>query len=219
MAIKVQDLPTTTTGSTGDFIIKDKSAGGTGATQKISIASFITAFLQSLFDAKQNVLTSVEGITAYAGGGQANATELTASCNFVDTVASTNDSVKAISATVNTFQYIQNNGANDLQIYPQSGQNFVGESANAPLTISVGGQLTLACATIGVWRYFGASVPDATPTTKGKARLYNSVAGTNTDGAPDQNSVKTALELKADVTMLDEQDLHLVATFRTLTNN
>lgn len=70
-----------------------------------------------------------------------------------------------------------------------------------------------------VWSQFGASVPDATPSTKGKARLYTSVAGTNTDGAPDQNSVKAALDLKADLTMLDEQDLHLVVTFRTLTNN
>ncbi len=56
MAIKVQDLPTTTTGATGDFLIKDKVAGGSGATQKMSIASFISFFFQSLFDAKQDVL-------------------------------------------------------------------------------------------------------------------------------------------------------------------
>lgn len=56
MAVKVQDLPTTTTGSTSDYLIKDKAAGGSGATQKMTIASFITNFLQSLFNAKQDVL-------------------------------------------------------------------------------------------------------------------------------------------------------------------
>lgn len=70
-----------------------------------------------------------------------------------------------------------------------------------------------------VWSQFGASVPDATPTTKGKARLYSDVSNNNTDGAPDQNSVKTALDLKADLTLLDDLDLHLVTTFRILTNN
>jgi len=100
-----------------------------------------------------------------------------------------------------------------------------------------------------VWSQFGASVPDATSSTKGKARLYNSVAGTNTDGAPDQNSVKTALDLKAPLaspaltgnptaptqsagdnstkvattayvdSSLDDLDYHLVASFRVLTNN
>jgi hypothetical protein len=46
-----------------------------------------------------------------------------------------------------------------------------------------------------VWVSFGTGVPDATPTVKGKAKLYASL-GTNTDGAPDQNTVKTALDGK-----------------------
>lgn len=42
-----------------------------------------------------------------------------------------------------------------------------------------------------VWSQLGTSVPDANSTTKGIARLYSSTSlGTNTDGAPDQNSVK-----------------------------
>ena len=36
----------------------------------------------------------VTGITAFAGGGQASATPLTGSYNFIDTVATPNDSVK-----------------------------------------------------------------------------------------------------------------------------
>jgi hypothetical protein len=41
-----------------------------------------------------------------------------------------------------------------------------------------------------------AITPDATPANKGKAKLYTNVDESNTDGAPDQNSVKTALNQK-----------------------
>ncbi len=39
----------------------------------------------------------------------------------------------------------------------------------------------------------GATIADASPTVKGKAKLYSDVTNNNTDGAPDQNSVKVAL--------------------------
>lgn len=42
--IKVKNLPTTTTGTTGDYLIKDDAGGAPGATKKISIADFITAY-------------------------------------------------------------------------------------------------------------------------------------------------------------------------------
>jgi hypothetical protein len=56
--------------------------------------------------------------------------------------------------------------------------------------------ITLGVSNI-VWGQFGSSVPDASASTKGIAKLYNDVSGTNTDGAADQNSVKVALDLKA----------------------
>lgn len=43
----------------------------------------------------------------------------------------------------------------------------------------------------------GGTVPDATPTVKGIAKLYTSL-GSNTDGAVDQNTVNSALNLKSD---------------------
>jgi len=46
-------------------------------------------------------------------------------------------------------------------------------------------------------RALGA-IPDATPTVKGIAKLYTSL-GSNTDGAVDQNTVNTALALKANL--------------------
>lgn len=41
------------------------------------------------------------------------------------------------------------------------------------------------------------TVADATGSTKGVTKLYNNITGTNTDGSPDQNSVKVALDGKA----------------------
>ena len=42
--IKVQSLTTTTVGTSGDFLIKDKAAGGAGGTQKITIDRFIRTY-------------------------------------------------------------------------------------------------------------------------------------------------------------------------------
>jgi hypothetical protein len=45
--IKIKDLPTTTTGSTGDFLLKDDAAGIPGSTKKISVANFLSTYLVS----------------------------------------------------------------------------------------------------------------------------------------------------------------------------
>jgi len=48
----------------------------------------------------------------------------------------------------------------------------------------------------------------ASGTQRGTTKLYNNVVGTNTDGAPDQSSVKTALDLKAN----DNTVVHLAGS-------
>lgn len=68
---------------------------------------------------------TVTGITAYSGGGQANAVELSARYNVVGTVAAADDSVK-LPATPVEGQIIEvvNDGANDLAIFPGSGDDL-----------------------------------------------------------------------------------------------
>lgn len=137
--------------------------GGGGSVNSVSgTANRITSTgganpiinISATFEALLFKITATEGLTAHAGGGQGSALALTTIYNFIDTVATTNDSVKALPAIKNAFQYIQNNGINDLKIYPTSGDNFSGLSANAALIISSGNQLTIVCATTGTWRYF-----------------------------------------------------------------
>lgn len=80
------------------------------------------------------------GITAFATGGQTNATLVTAQFNKVATVASGNDSVKlpAISAVPNTLGSIVNSvpvilrnaGANSMQVFG-SGTDTINDVATA----------------------------------------------------------------------------------------
>lgn len=95
--------------------------------------------------------TSQSSIVAHAGGGQANATQLTALYNRVDTVASNGDSVKVKWAVLNDRQVIQNNGANDLDVYPLPGDKFLGQAINTPYTVSAGNELAIYCYVTGEW--------------------------------------------------------------------
>lgn len=100
-----------------------------------------------------STFTTAKGITAYAGGLQANATQLTAKYNRVDTVATTNDSVKAPAAVPNDECTVINNASNDMHLYPKSGENFYGLGANVPIVIVGGQKIKLICydAETGVW--------------------------------------------------------------------
>jgi len=93
--------------------------------------------------------------------------------------------------------------------------NTAAELHNATISVSTGtsnsnttwtqtaDNITIGSTAIS-WIQLGTSVPDASGTTKGIAKLYPSTSlGTNTDGAPDQNAVKsyvdTGLALKAPI--------------------
>ena len=95
--------------------------------------------------------TSEKGITAFAGGGQVNARILTERMNRIDTCAVANASVvPSVTATKGFQQTIQNKGAEDMDYFPFSGNNFLGQAANAPVTIAPGNQLSVFCYETGV---------------------------------------------------------------------
>jgi hypothetical protein len=62
-------------------------------------------------------VTCTDGITAFAGGGQTSATQLTACHNNVTTVATIADSVKLPLAVAGARVYIRNNAANATQVF------------------------------------------------------------------------------------------------------
>lgn len=100
---------------------------------------------------EDEITGSLTGITAHAGGGQANATNLTAKYNNVTTVASSADSVKVPSALVGKRICIINTGANALSAYGQSG-DYVNGTLNDFVTIGAGGNAAVfECIFDGYW--------------------------------------------------------------------
>jgi hypothetical protein len=79
----------------------------------------------------------VTGITAFAGGGQASATQLvgTNSLQIVATVATAGDSVKLPASITAAYVVVANKGAATLAVFPTTGGTIDGGSANASVSI------------------------------------------------------------------------------------
>jgi len=98
-----------------------------------------------------------KGIVAHAGGLQPLATFLGAIYNFVDTVATTGDSVMVWPAVANAIQVVINRGIQDMYVYPYFGDAFYNSTtssynaANAYILVSAGSSLSLICNATGFW--------------------------------------------------------------------
>jgi hypothetical protein len=85
-----------------------------------------------------NVYKGATGITAFAGGGQASATALTAEVSFVTTVATTADSVKLPTAALGKHMVVYNDGANSVNIFPISGGQIDALGTNNAYALAAG---------------------------------------------------------------------------------
>lgn len=86
-----------------------------------------------------------DGITAYPGGGQTNAVELTTKYNRITTCATALDSVKLPSGVAETERTVINAGAEVLYVYPSTGDTIDGKAANVPIQIGVNGTAQFYC--------------------------------------------------------------------------
>lgn len=91
------------------------------------------------------------GNTAYAGGGQANATQLRNEYERIDTVATAADSVKLRAATKGLRHVVVNTAANAVDIYPQTGDNFLGLADNISVSLSGTQHAEFICFVDGTW--------------------------------------------------------------------
>lgn len=90
-------------------------------------------------------------ITAFAGGGQGSATELLDGYNVVTTVATLADSVKLPTAVAGLKVTLINNGANHLELFPNSADAISPGAANVAIPITVGGVITLLAIDATTW--------------------------------------------------------------------
>jgi hypothetical protein len=120
-----------------------QSSGSVGAVPNLSL------FYES----------STDNITAFAGGGQANATALTSEVNRVNTVATSGDSIKLPPAVVNqgvTQQaglsiMIINHGANPVQVFG-SGTDTINDVASGTGVSQMQSSMVFyICTTAGKW--------------------------------------------------------------------
>lgn len=93
-----------------------------------------------------------DGITAHAGGGQANAVLLTTDINRVTTVASAADSVALPASTPGSEVTVINAaGVNSMNVFPQSGDQINALAANAAFAVAAGKVATFYCTVAGFW--------------------------------------------------------------------
>lgn len=112
--------------------------------------------------ASSAAVTASNGLTAFAGGGQASATALPSKINRVTTVATAADSVKLPAATAGSDVLVINDGANSMNVYPQTGESIDSLAVNAAYaqSILVKG-VRYVCSVAGLWR----ALPFARPRT------------------------------------------------------
>ena len=146
-------------GQPGDTINDVASATGVSQMQNsfvfyvcVSAGKWYTEGLANGFSAGYQTFSSVDSLTALAGGGQNGATPLTAMYNRVTTVASANDSV-LLPASANGMQITVTNAAatNSMNVFPATGDKINALSANAAFAVVAGKTAEFFCATAGQW--------------------------------------------------------------------
>lgn len=114
------------------------------------------------------ITLSVEaGLTAYAGGGQANATDLDPLkiVHEVATVASSGDSVKLPAVVTSRLHVVANHGATDLEVFPQSGHSIGNEATDASVVVTPGKMVLFTPATSTRWGVTESAAAGAGPIT------------------------------------------------------
>ncbi|MFG1399843.1 hypothetical protein [Roseixanthobacter pseudopolyaromaticivorans] len=97
-------------------------------------------------------LSAKTGITAYAGGGQTNATQLTASINHVTVVASAADSVKLPKSAPGAICIVTNgDSADSMQVFGY-GTDTINDVATATGVAQAAGKTAVyVCPVAGKW--------------------------------------------------------------------
>ncbi len=98
-----------------------------------------------------DTVSTQTGITAHAGGGQASATQLTASQCQISTCATIGDSVKLPPSQAGTQITVVNNGAASANVFPATGEQINSGGANVASALAVTTPVIFYCFTAGNW--------------------------------------------------------------------
>lgn len=104
-----------------------------------------------VFGAIVSEYTVANAITAFAGGGQTDAVQLTARFNRITTVTTAADSVKLPAAKAGASCFVFNKGANSANVFPSTGDKVNALSANAAYALAAAKGAMFVCMVDGTW--------------------------------------------------------------------
>lgn len=122
-------------------------------------------------------LDRVNAITAFATGGQTNATALTGSVNRITVCATIGDSVKLPTSAAGLQVTVINSGATGADIFPITGDVINTLAANTAIRIASGTSVTFNCTVAGTWISTATILPYAKFTTTAAASPLTASAG------------------------------------------
>jgi hypothetical protein len=99
----------------------------------------------------RDMMSAETGIAARAGGGQANATALTRTCNRVTTVATAGDSVRLPTARPGAVLMVKNSTATSCNVFPATGDAINALGANNAFALGATTGRMFFCAAAGIW--------------------------------------------------------------------
>lgn len=175
-----------------------------GTTGKIIKNSVVTVSSTGVITG--GLLPSTNAITAFSGGGQGSATQLTAVLNRITTCAADGDSVKLPPALAGEFIYITNTGVGYANVFPATGEVIGTLAANTAVSCPTGSVIRFSCEVAGTWTGGAVSAPAAkfttgtTTTTFAAGQLTGAATTvyTNTQGTPGSIATRSAAQMFTD---------------------
>ena len=101
--------------------------------------------------AMQEFYSASNSITAFAGGGQTSATQLTRAFNRITTCATGGDSVKLPTALSGAQVVVVNRGAASCNVFPKSSEAINALANNTQLAVGIGLVAIFTCILTGKW--------------------------------------------------------------------
>lgn len=95
--------------------------------------------------------SAANGITAFAGGGQASATPITTESVAIGTVTTAGDSVILSATAPGKKHFVANRGANACQIFAQGSDQINGIAGSTGVSLAASKQAMFFCSTSGRW--------------------------------------------------------------------
>ena len=138
-----------------DYVLKGAIKKALGAFKNITASGTLgvtgASTLSTLTLSGLLTASAADGITAFAGGGQASATALTKTVNRVATVATAADSVKLPASAAGLVVLVVNGAANSMQVFG-AGTDTINDVATGTGVAQAGGKAaSYFCPVAGKW--------------------------------------------------------------------